>query len=255
MNADIAPFLAPRTKLVDELIARLQRYHIIRVRGTPASGKTTLMRLVANKLFETHGKTTPIHVLTGWKYDELRSNWESYLEKVTGVHGRKWLVYSIYLLIGEAQTTYSDSTLWSSFFKNIEPWLGGPRVILFSTYGTPGNTAFEPIDVPEYRAVPMRFGPKQEISLRTDESPGWCSSSWSSFIPVGSLLEKDEVLTRFAKYLLPQTVSLTEDLKKGLALSSNGHLGLLTDLIHLFRDVPVSNTLVHSRCFSNILLD
>lgn len=91
MNADIAPFLAPRTKLVDELIARLQRYHIIRVRGTPASGKTTLMRLVANKLFEKHGKTTPIHVLTGWKYDELRSNWESYLEKVTGVHGRKYI--------------------------------------------------------------------------------------------------------------------------------------------------------------------
>lgn len=73
---EIPAFLAPRTELVDELIARLQYYHIIRVRGTPASGKTTLMRLVANKLFETHGKTAPIHVLTGWKYDQPCSNWK-----------------------------------------------------------------------------------------------------------------------------------------------------------------------------------
>ena len=57
-----------------------------------------------------------------------------YLERMTGVHGRSWLVYSGYLLINEAQTTYSDSSLWSSYFKIIEPWCGGPRVMLFSAH-------------------------------------------------------------------------------------------------------------------------
>ena len=96
--------------------------------------------------------------------------------------------------------------------------------MIFSTYGTLGTTTFEPIDVPNYRAVSMRFGPKQEIPLRLDESLGWCSPSWSSFIPVRLFIEEDEMFTRFAKHLLPQSVSVTEYLKKTLALSSNGHL-------------------------------
>ena len=63
--AALPTFVNPRTKLVDEIIARVQQYHIVVVRGTPASGKTTLMELVANKLLEIYGHERPIHILCG----------------------------------------------------------------------------------------------------------------------------------------------------------------------------------------------
>ena len=66
-------FVNPRTKLVDEIIARVQECRIILVRGTPASGKTTLMELVANKLLEIYGHERPIHICMagiGMKFNE-----------------------------------------------------------------------------------------------------------------------------------------------------------------------------------------
>ena len=39
----IPSFLNPQTEMVDELVDRVKRFHIIRVRGVPGSGKTTLM--------------------------------------------------------------------------------------------------------------------------------------------------------------------------------------------------------------------
>jgi hypothetical protein len=46
-------------------------YHIIIVCDTPASGKTTLMQLVAHKLLETYGNMKPIHTLVGWDRDDV----------------------------------------------------------------------------------------------------------------------------------------------------------------------------------------
>ena len=88
-----------RTKLVDEIIAQVQDYHIILVRGTPASGKTTLIQLLANKLLEMYGHTTPIHTLSGWQKEkaDAATDWNEYLRQKTGVRGYYWPTYPAYL--------------------------------------------------------------------------------------------------------------------------------------------------------------
>ncbi|KAL5341460.1 hypothetical protein BJX70DRAFT_52244 [Aspergillus crustosus] len=53
----IKAYITMRPDFVNELIARLDKFHLIRVTGTPASGKTTMMRLVANELLQRHPKS------------------------------------------------------------------------------------------------------------------------------------------------------------------------------------------------------
>ncbi|RAQ48713.1 hypothetical protein AFGD_010739 [Aspergillus flavus] len=197
---DLEHFTKPRADLVDELIARVHDYHIIRVIGPPASGKTTLMKLMVNKLLEMNGPTKSIHVLTGWDKQEVcgAPGWARYLGQKTGVHGEEWLSNPAYLLLDEAQQTYWDSGLWASFFKSAGPgW--SVFIVLFMSYGSPAQK------------------------------------------PVGLLLDENEaihVVTRYASAAIQPSPSLTPDLKKGLFLTSSGHVGLLTSLTHVLHDVP-----------------
>jgi hypothetical protein len=228
-------------KLVNEIIARVQRYHIIRVRGTPASGKTTVMQLVANKLLGKYGQTTPIYTLSGWNKNEVKeaTGWNAYLKQETGVSGDKWPTYPAYLLLDEAQQSYWDDQLWADLFKAIEPVLGGsPFIILFSSYGSPGQ-GFVGYDE-KYIATPMVFAAEQQISLRPDE---YQLIEWRPWRPVGLLLDEDEaidILTRYTSATIYPSPSLSADLKKGFFLISNGHVGLLTSLVRVLQDVPVS---------------
>ncbi|PTU24323.1 hypothetical protein P175DRAFT_0527785 [Aspergillus ochraceoroseus IBT 24754] len=61
-------------------------FHIVRVRGTPASGKTTIMNLLANKLLE-YDPETPLYVLSGWDKDTVKdaSGWAGYPKQQTGL--------------------------------------------------------------------------------------------------------------------------------------------------------------------------
>jgi hypothetical protein len=242
---NLPPFVNPRTKLVDEIIARVQRYHIIRVRGTPASGKTTVMQLVANKLLEKCGQTTHIHTLTGWDEKEVSgTDWNAYLERKTGVYGKDWPTHPAYLLLDEAQQSYWDGELWAAFFKSIEPVLGfSPFVILFSSYGSPGS-GYAGFDGEMHIKTPMVFAAEQQISLRPDENiEDYHPASLLSWKPVGLLLDEDEaidVVTRYASTTIQPSPSLSADLKKGFSLICGGHVGLLTSLVRVLQDVPVS---------------
>ncbi|BAE55192.1 unnamed protein product [Aspergillus oryzae RIB40] len=179
-------FTNPRADLVDELIARVHDYHIIRVIGPPASGKTTLMKLMVNKLLEMNGPTKSIHVLTGWDKQEVcgAPGWARYLGQKTGVHGEEWLSNPAYLLLDEAQQTYWDSGLWASFFKSAGPgW--SVFIVLFMSYGSPGE-GLEGFESELYSSVPMHFGPDQEIFLRLEKS---ISDLYLAQKPVGLLLD------------------------------------------------------------------
>lgn len=109
----------PRSSLVAGIIAAARKEHIIQVRGTPASGKTVLSRLVANELFRMNEQ---VFYIDGWKGDvvEKAGGWSSYLESQTGVEGTDWSQHSAWLLLDEAQQSYSDEDLYSGFFKSIE---------------------------------------------------------------------------------------------------------------------------------------
>lgn len=215
----------------------MKYFHIIRINGTPASGKTTIMNLMVNKLLE-YDSATPIYVLSGWKMESVVSanGWASYLEKQTGIHGRHWLTHRGYLLVDEAQQTYWDDELWADLFKAVEP-ASQPYIVLFMSYGSPtrGFTGFE---LEKYIKTPMIFGNEQQISLRPDINVTW---PWK---PIGLLLDKDEaneVVERYAPIIIPNcSPILTQDLKQGFFMSSNGHVGLITSLTHVLNAVPVS---------------
>ncbi|KAL4744277.1 hypothetical protein BDW72DRAFT_212891 [Aspergillus terricola var. indicus] len=224
-----------RNRLVDELIARVKHFHIVRVNGTPASGKTILLNLMANKIL-AYDPSTPVYTISGWKEDAVRSanGWAAYLEHKTGIHGRRWVTHCGYLLIDEAQQYYWDDELWADLFKAIEP-TSQAYIVLFASYGSPtrGFTGFDP----EKNVItPMIFGANQQISLRPDINARW---PWK---PVGLLLDEDEaneVVERYAPTFIPNCRPiLTQDLKQGLFLTSNGHVGLITSLINFLSSVP-----------------
>jgi len=210
------------------------------------------MQLVANKLLEKYGQTTPIHTLSGWNKDEVKeaTGWNAYLKQETGVDGEKWPTNPAYLLLDEAQQSYWNDQLWADLFKAIQPAVGNPFVILFSSYGSPnrGFAGFEEVHI----KTPMVFADGQQISLRPDESIGhyppsrmWSSESteYHTCRPVGLLLDEDEaidVVTRYAPAAIHPSPSLSADLKKGIFLFSEGHAGLLTSLVSAIQNVPVS---------------
>ena len=210
------------------------------------------MQLVVNKLLEKHGQTIPIHTLSGWNKDEVKeaTGWNAYLKRETGVDGRKWPTYPAYLLLDEAQQSYWDDQLWADLFKAIQPVVGSPFVILFSSYGSP-NRGFAGFDE-EHIKTPMVFAANQQISLRPDESIGdylpiltWSSGNTELHTcrPVGLLLNEDEtidVVTRYASAAIHPSPSLSADLKKGFFLFSEGHAGLLTSLLRALQSIPVS---------------
>lgn len=239
---------------MDEVIERVQISRLIQVRGTPASGKTTLMELVANKLFQRHNRTIPIYNLSGWNRVEVEKagNWGRYLGQQTGVSGSNWLGYSAYLLIDEAQRSYWDDALWADFFKKIQEYKGNPLVILFTSFGSPG-IGYEGHYLEEDKPTPLKFSPEQQISIRPDESLDYSQSflrtsndgvvEFCYFRPVGLLLEEDEaidIVTRYEKDGIYPSLSLSADLKKGLFLISDGHVGLLMALLSVLLKPVVS---------------
>ncbi|KAE8308379.1 hypothetical protein BDV41DRAFT_568247 [Aspergillus transmontanensis] len=182
---DLDHFINPRADLVNELIERVHHYHIIRVIGPPASGKTTAMKLMQEVC--------------------SAASWAHYLEQKTGCHGRNWRSNPAYLLLDESQQTYWDSKLWTVLFKSVEPgW--SVFIVLFTSYGSPGE-GLEGFEREMYSAVPMNFGNKQEILLWPEE--------------IGLLLDENEamdVVTRYASAVL-QPSFLTSNGHVGLLTS------------------------------------
>ncbi|KAL4936667.1 hypothetical protein BDV06DRAFT_216484 [Aspergillus oleicola] len=244
---EIPSYIIPRGNLVDELIARVNHYHIVRVDGTPASGKTVLMNLVANTLLERHGQATPIHSLTGWDTRISKSGWAAHLEQETGVHGRSWITYPAYLLLDEAQQSYWDHELWADLFKRIEPGTS-PFIILFMSYGLP-HRGFPGFDEEEHVQTPVVFATEQQISLQPEERFETHSLGLLPWRPVGLLLDEDEameVVGRYASVAIRPYIALTPDLKRGFFACSNGHVGLLTSLTRVLQDVPALYDLVRN---------
>ena len=207
----------------------------------------------ANKLLETYGHKSPIHILYGWNKNEVQeaAGWNAYLKRETGVYGKDWRNYPAYLLLDEAQQSYWDDTLWAALFKSIRPNVGYPFVILFSSYGSPGR-GYEGFDRQKHHKTPMVFAAAQQIAMRPDESidrylPTLIQSDerieMYTIRPVGLLFDEDEaidVLTRYASAAVQPPLSLSADLKKELFLISDGHPGLLLDLVLVLKRVPVS---------------
>jgi len=235
--------VSPRVQLVNGIIDRAEEYRMILVKGTPACGKTTTMRLVANELLARHSGEKPVHIITGWGREavEKAGGWDDYLMQVTGI-GDSWITRPAYLLFDEAQESYWDTTLWSVFLKGIDPFIAAecPCVISFASYGSPGrgNPGFYK---QKYFMIPMTFGPRQLISMRAEEPFNEEAMDCDDEDVLGLLLDAEEATNVMKKYMnATGSPPLSKDLMDELFLISNGHVGCLTALMGVLGQAAVS---------------
>ncbi|KAN0124749.1 hypothetical protein V8E52_001301 [Russula decolorans] len=139
-----------RSNTVSILYEKLKKYHFILVRGTPASGKTTLAQLLAKHIRQ---QEPAVHVIPvyGWPLGEV--NWQAHLLK----HGWRQDKKTIFIF-DEAQLSFEDFILWGEFFKELHNF-DTPFAIAFASYGSP-TTRFT------IRGRPMFVGDLQRVALR-----------------------------------------------------------------------------------------
>lgn len=197
---------------------------VFQVRGTPGSGKTTLMDLLhAYILSNVPGATVitantwcdPCHgpkTITG-RMDAFlklpdRTDWNN-----------------VYLLFDNAQFTYWDGALWDNFFKDCVQRRKGPATILFCSYGNPSEIKIEATPTPLHVTPPV-IVEGARVSLRP--IPG-------RLPPVGLLFtrqEFDDAVSRFSK---PDgtRVPMAIELQTFLFDLTSGHPGAVADLLSM----------------------
>ncbi|PYI27682.1 hypothetical protein BP00DRAFT_352884 [Aspergillus indologenus CBS 114.80] len=240
----IKPYVNPRHYLINELILRLERYHLIRINGTPASGKTTTMKLMANELLKRY-PDTPLYVLSGWPERQVRAagGWVRYFQEQLNIctSGDELEAYPSFILLDEAQESYWDTDLWVQLFKSIEKTVS-VHFVLFTSYGSGMIHGGGGQNLPTQ--TPMNFQLYQQISLRPEEG----IYHHSGRKEVGLLLNEDEAY-QVLDQCVPSNISngadiLTKELKRGLYLASGGHAGLLVSLVDALEQLPELYTLI-----------
>ena len=217
----------------------VDKYRLVLVRGTPACGKTTLRKLVANEILsaQTHGEMRPLYVLNGWNKDTVveSNGWDNYLRKWTGIRGQTWSTTPAFLLFDECQQSFWDENLWTEFMKEVNPFSPkseSPCIICFSSYGSPGrgNAGF---DDTNYFQTPPYFGEEQTVSVRFENQ----GTSISHGLRL--LLNQDEAFDMMRKYVDSVGLPLTTELMSYLYTVSEGHAGCLAALVGILDRAPV----------------
>ena len=162
--------ICPRPDTVEKLATMLDDERVIHVRGTPSSGKTTLAHLLLN-YYGRRG--SPVVFINGW--DNI-SDPIGHLISQCEVHGYSGIdrhnlsCKDVTFIFDEAQQSYRNSNLWLGIIKTQSGGYGGPKICLFSSYGSP---ATGPTKYP-FGSTPIHFGAEQRVSLTPSASVEVC---------------------------------------------------------------------------------
>ena len=105
----------------------------LQVRRTPASGKSTLTKLLSRHIRDQEPDVCVIWI-GGWKLDDVAEcgGWYSFLKMRKG-----WIPgENTVFIFDEAQESYEDGELWNKLFKGIHDY-PDHRAIAFASYGSP----------------------------------------------------------------------------------------------------------------------
>ena len=107
----------------------------LQVRGMPASGKSTLAKLLSRHIWD---QEPDVHVIWigGWKLDDVAKygGWYSFLKMRKG-----WIPgENTVFIFDEAQASYKDGELWNELFKGIHNY-PDRHAIAFASYGSPSS--------------------------------------------------------------------------------------------------------------------
>jgi hypothetical protein len=162
------PLTCPRTETVRKLAELVDKYKVIHVRGTPASGKSTLAQLLKEHYWD---KKELALVVPNWATASgsaisylIRHREESGFGRVTL---NDFYSQNIVFIIDEAQSSYHDATLWGDVLKFISDQGSQVRICLFSSHGSPSTGTDE---LPNY-ITPVKLAPEQRVSITILPAP------------------------------------------------------------------------------------
>ncbi len=157
----------PRTKTVENLAEILDEQRVVHVRGTPSSGKTTLAHLLYQHY---ENRKEPVISIEGWLHTPDPIAFLVNKCNALGYHGitlGNLINSNVVFLFDEAQQSYHDSRLWLGLIKTQSCRSNGPRICLFSSYGSP---ATGPTEYP-YGSTPIHLGAPQRVSITVSRIP------------------------------------------------------------------------------------
>lgn len=151
----------------------IKRRQVVHIRGTPATGKSTLAHLLARHVSILEPELEVYHLCWPESFDYLlKSTPYSYLLNDLAHRSQDcddWMDIEGLLIIDEAQASYRYSSLWNDLIKFLEPGFG-LRVALFSSYGSASALVQEASTL-----TPLKLNSNQRVSLkRFVEHPDLC---------------------------------------------------------------------------------
>lgn len=137
----------------------IREKQVVHIRGTPATGKSTLARLLQQYVAMVVKEPEVYYVSWPENFDHL-APYSLMLNKLSGrTSDRDWLDIEGLLIVDEAQASYSSS-LWNDLIKFVE--LGfGLKIALFSSYGS-ASALVEDAST----STPLMFEADQRVSLK-----------------------------------------------------------------------------------------
>ena len=211
--------------MVSHIVSRLLEQRVLHIRGTPASGKTTLLDLIHHYLAMNHsgiavrsiqwrtllnGKSSHEAILNFMGETDLTLLGESASEKC--------------ILIDEAQDCYNDSFLWNRI-KAIDDASEnvGLIIVLATAYG---SATVMPADLPDGTAPTL--DPSQRLSIRPIERE-----------TVSLCLDQEEMedVIRRGMRLANWEIPFADDMIAWLHELTSGHTGALSAILRkIFED-------------------
>ena len=228
----------PRFETVGKIVDILEQTNFVHIRGTPASGKSTLLQLVGLYLSQ---QGTHVCSVTRWRQQtDISSNpqgWIQYLSAAAGMPDNQDAIRlrasNTVILIDEGQTAYSDESFWNDCVKWI---IGLPssalRIVLAAGYGS--------LTADEDAVTPVRIRRESVIEIFHDNPihPG------NSPHP-GIYFNIDEFEQLFAANERYYSVTFTQAFRDKVWKLTGGHTGAVADLLYHARKTSVCSP--HSR--------
>lgn len=216
------------------------------MRGTPASGKTTLARLL-QQYYNDQKRT--VHFISNWKKledypaEDEDEPWEKLSQiihsryKSNGRTGK--LPPGTIIIIDEAQKTYSDTEFWNLVIKERIYGKGDDiKFCLFCSYGSPSTGVDGQTDL----FTPAILKPSQRVTLAPQSS----SPPIETLSPpsIGLFFTADEFKDA-VKQICADTkfevgFTLDNDAEDYLFSLTNGHPGGVESLLNYFYHVSFS---------------
>lgn len=189
----------------------------MQVRGTPASGKTTLALLLAQHIHQQEPAVHTIYIPI-WPLQDVEAigGWQFYLRQKYGwVPGKKTV-----FIFDEAQTTYEDYSLWDEFIKNIQAY-NDRFAIALASYGSPSSRI-------RIAGLPVVVGDWQRVTLHQINLDGLGSVGlFFSQTEFEDLVYKKFALARH--YFDPSFLKVVFEVTGGHVGAINGFLGAIVD--------------------------